>query len=154
MRHIIFGGDGFVGRHLAPKLLADGEEVVVARCLPVAPCGPRDVGRDVLLLPSGEDRDALAGGVDGEGRRRLVAGVGRSPREEGAGVAVGSRLRARGGQPPIAVLQQRPGGRRVGCGEERHDEHVRVPEDVAVVAAAREAAAAACTAARSGRSGD
>lgn len=30
MRHIIFGGDGFVGRHLAPKLLADGEEVVVA----------------------------------------------------------------------------------------------------------------------------
>ncbi|WP_274628481.1 NAD-dependent epimerase/dehydratase family protein [Arvimicrobium flavum] len=30
MRHIIFGGDGFVGRHLAPKLLADGQEVVVA----------------------------------------------------------------------------------------------------------------------------
>ncbi|MEZ5808243.1 MAG: NAD(P)-dependent oxidoreductase [Zhengella sp.] len=30
MRHIIIGGDGFVGRHLAPKLIADGEEVVVA----------------------------------------------------------------------------------------------------------------------------
>ena len=30
MRHIIFGGDGFVGRHLAPKLIADGHEVVVA----------------------------------------------------------------------------------------------------------------------------
>ena len=30
MRHVIFGGDGFVGRHLAAKLLADGEEVVVA----------------------------------------------------------------------------------------------------------------------------
>ncbi len=30
MRHVIFGGDGFVGRHLAPKLLADGQEVVVA----------------------------------------------------------------------------------------------------------------------------
>ena len=30
MRQIIFGGDGFVGRHLAPKLIADGEEVVVA----------------------------------------------------------------------------------------------------------------------------
>ena len=30
MRHVIFGGDGFVGRHLAPKLVADGEEVVVA----------------------------------------------------------------------------------------------------------------------------
>jgi len=30
MRHIIFGGDGFVGRHLAPKLLKDGEEVIVA----------------------------------------------------------------------------------------------------------------------------
>jgi dTDP-glucose 4,6-dehydratase len=30
MRHIIFGGDGFVGRHLAPKLIADGEEVFVA----------------------------------------------------------------------------------------------------------------------------
>jgi dTDP-glucose 4,6-dehydratase len=30
MRHIIFGGDGFVGRHLAPKLAAEGEEVVVA----------------------------------------------------------------------------------------------------------------------------
>ncbi|MCT8997011.1 NAD-dependent epimerase/dehydratase family protein [Chelativorans intermedius] len=30
MRHIIFGGDGFVGRHLAPKLLSDGQEVVVA----------------------------------------------------------------------------------------------------------------------------
>jgi dTDP-glucose 4,6-dehydratase len=30
MRHIIFGGDGFVGRHLAPKLLADGQDVIVA----------------------------------------------------------------------------------------------------------------------------
>ena len=30
MRHIIFGGDGFVGRHLAPLLLADGHDVVVA----------------------------------------------------------------------------------------------------------------------------
>ena len=30
MKHILFGGDGFVGRHLAQKLLADGEEVVVA----------------------------------------------------------------------------------------------------------------------------
>lgn len=30
MRHIIFGGDGFVGRHLTPKLIADGEEVIVA----------------------------------------------------------------------------------------------------------------------------
>lgn len=30
MRHVIFGGDGFVGRHLAPKLVAEGEEVIVA----------------------------------------------------------------------------------------------------------------------------
>ncbi|ENQ99485.1 hypothetical protein H721_02918 [Brucella ovis IntaBari-2006-46-332] len=30
MRHIIFGGDGFVGRYLAPQLLADGHEVIVA----------------------------------------------------------------------------------------------------------------------------
>jgi len=30
MKHIIFGGDGFVGRYLAPRLLADGHEVVVA----------------------------------------------------------------------------------------------------------------------------
>jgi dTDP-glucose 4,6-dehydratase len=30
MRHVIFGGDGFVGRHLAPKLVKDGHEVVVA----------------------------------------------------------------------------------------------------------------------------
>ena len=30
MRHIIFGGDGFVGRHLAPRLANDGHEVVVA----------------------------------------------------------------------------------------------------------------------------
>ncbi|MGB6119024.1 MAG: NAD(P)-dependent oxidoreductase [Mesorhizobium sp.] len=30
MRHIIFGGDGFVGRHLAPKLVAEGQEVIVA----------------------------------------------------------------------------------------------------------------------------
>ena len=29
-RHIIFGGDGFVGRHLAPKLVEDGHDVVVA----------------------------------------------------------------------------------------------------------------------------
>ncbi len=33
MRHVIFGGDGFVGRHLAPKLLADGHEVIVADIL-------------------------------------------------------------------------------------------------------------------------
>jgi Nucleoside-diphosphate-sugar epimerases len=30
MKHVIYGGDGFVGRHLAQKLLADGEEVVIA----------------------------------------------------------------------------------------------------------------------------
>ena len=30
MRHVIIGGDGFVGRHLAPRLVADGEEVIVA----------------------------------------------------------------------------------------------------------------------------
>ncbi|MEX0346789.1 MAG: NAD-dependent epimerase/dehydratase family protein [Rhizobiaceae bacterium] len=30
MRHVIFGGDGFVGRHLAPKLMEDGHEVIVA----------------------------------------------------------------------------------------------------------------------------
>jgi len=30
MRHVIFGGDGFVGRHLAAKLVTDGDEVVVA----------------------------------------------------------------------------------------------------------------------------
>jgi len=30
MKHVIFGGDGFVGRHLARTLLADGEEVVIA----------------------------------------------------------------------------------------------------------------------------
>lgn len=30
MRHIIIGGDGFVGRYLAPLLLADGHEVIVA----------------------------------------------------------------------------------------------------------------------------
>jgi dTDP-glucose 4,6-dehydratase len=30
MRHVIFGGDGFVGRHLAAKLAAEGEEVIVA----------------------------------------------------------------------------------------------------------------------------
>lgn len=29
MKHIIFGGDGFVGSHLAPKLVDDGQEVVV-----------------------------------------------------------------------------------------------------------------------------
>lgn len=30
MKHVIFGGDGFVGRHLARKLLGDGEQVVIA----------------------------------------------------------------------------------------------------------------------------
>lgn len=30
MKHILVGGDGFVGRHLAPMLLADGHEVIVA----------------------------------------------------------------------------------------------------------------------------
>ncbi len=30
MRHLIIGGDGFVGRHLAPKLADDGFEVIVA----------------------------------------------------------------------------------------------------------------------------
>lgn len=29
MKHVIFGGDGFVGRHLASKLVADGEDVLV-----------------------------------------------------------------------------------------------------------------------------
>lgn len=30
MKHIIFGGDGFVGRHLAERLVKDGEDVVIA----------------------------------------------------------------------------------------------------------------------------
>ncbi|MEO1066171.1 MAG: NAD(P)-dependent oxidoreductase, partial [Pseudomonadota bacterium] len=30
MKHIIFGGDGFVGRYLAQKLIDDGEVVIVA----------------------------------------------------------------------------------------------------------------------------
>lgn len=30
MKHVLFGGDGFVGRHLAAALVAEGEEVVVA----------------------------------------------------------------------------------------------------------------------------
>ncbi len=30
MKHIIFGGDGFVGRHLAERLVREGEDVVVA----------------------------------------------------------------------------------------------------------------------------
>ncbi|MBB3998186.1 NAD-dependent epimerase/dehydratase family protein [Aureimonas pseudogalii] len=30
MKHVIFGGDGFVGRHLAQKLVTEGEEVLVA----------------------------------------------------------------------------------------------------------------------------
>lgn len=30
MKHVIFGGDGFVGRHLAKQLIADGEQVVIA----------------------------------------------------------------------------------------------------------------------------
>lgn len=30
MKHIIFGGDGFVGRHLSERLVNDGEEVIVA----------------------------------------------------------------------------------------------------------------------------
>lgn len=30
MKHVIVGGDGFVGRHLVPLLLEDGQEVVVA----------------------------------------------------------------------------------------------------------------------------
>ena len=29
MKHIIFGGDGFVGRYIARDLLARGEEVLV-----------------------------------------------------------------------------------------------------------------------------
>ena len=29
MKHVIFGGDGFVGRHLAQRLVSDGEDVVV-----------------------------------------------------------------------------------------------------------------------------
>ena len=29
MKHVILGGDGFVGRHLAEELLTRGEEVVI-----------------------------------------------------------------------------------------------------------------------------
>jgi dTDP-glucose 4,6-dehydratase len=42
MRHVIFGGDGFVGRHLAPLLAADGHDVLVADIVksPLAHYGP------------------------------------------------------------------------------------------------------------------
>jgi dTDP-glucose 4,6-dehydratase len=42
MKHVIFGGDGFVGRYLARDLVARGEQVVVADVskgeLPPASC--------------------------------------------------------------------------------------------------------------------
>ncbi len=30
MKHVIFGGDGFVGRHLAERLLNEGQQVLIA----------------------------------------------------------------------------------------------------------------------------
>lgn len=46
MKHIIVGGDGFVGRHLARDLLARGEEVVVADIFR----SPLDIYREARMI--------------------------------------------------------------------------------------------------------
>ncbi len=42
MKHVIYGGDGFVGHHLAKKLLADGEDVVIADIVDINRTSYRD----------------------------------------------------------------------------------------------------------------
>ncbi|KQT86141.1 NAD(P)-dependent oxidoreductase [Aurantimonas sp. Leaf443] len=57
MKHILFGGDGFVGRHLAQRLVQDGEQVVVAD---IAKSDLPHYGRAEFLQTDVTDRDAVA----------------------------------------------------------------------------------------------
>jgi hypothetical protein len=91
MKHVIYGGDGFVGRHLAARLVRDGETVVVcdivksdlphyAQCtfVPLDVTDRRDFDKVTIqparhgLQPGGQD--ALADPGARQAPRLLLAG--------------------------------------------------------------------------------
>ena len=105
----------------------------------VARHGPGDVGRDVLLLLAGQHVHQASVLVRQAARRHVLPAPGRLPREARAGEPGPGGGGAGGIEAARPVPHQGAGRRRVRRGEERQDEDVRVPEDVAVVAGAAEA---------------
>jgi hypothetical protein len=125
---------GPVASRLDDELTAwAGCERVVTRPVQVARCGPCDVGDDVLFELPGADPDEPARTVARGGRRDVDALGGRLPRKAGTPPAEPARLLDCGRQAAHPVLEHRASGSWMCGREEREDEDVAVPEDVAPV---------------------
>ena len=93
----------------------------------------------MLLLLAGQDSHELPACVGKCRGRDVVTAVGRLPREARALEPPPGSGAPRSRETRDAVADERTGRRRVGCGEKRQDEDVRVPEDVPAVPGAAEA---------------
>jgi hypothetical protein len=119
MRWAITGGAGFLGLHLARRLLADGHEV---RTLDLAPLDDAELERSVEEL-RGDVRDPSRGRAPGRGRRRARP---RGRRATDPGLArvdpLGERRWHRGGDGGCAR------GRGAPCGADLVDRGLRRAE--------------------------
>ena len=117
-------------------------EVLVAGGLIVFPGAVGDVGGDVLLDEAGPDLGGQAGDDVGRAPDRghlAVVDPGGLPGELGALVVVGGGLFVGAGQAEPAVLLQAAGDGGVAVDEVGQDEHLGVPEGVALVPLAGQA---------------
>ncbi len=109
------------------------QELLVQGGVPVGPDPVSHVRGDVLFPRAGEDGDDLAGGGEGGRRGHLLPASRRFPGVLRPLVAVAGRVGPGAVQGVVTVHDH--GARRGGMGEdeEGEDEHLRVPEDVALV---------------------
>src|SRR5207249_3732230 len=92
-----------------------------------------NVGGDMMLLDTGQDRQPVATRPADEGWGGFLAGVARLPGIECAAIAHRVGLVARALTRMVAIHQQRAGRRWLGEEVERPYEGFVVPEDVAAV---------------------
>ena len=116
------------------------EEVVVAGGAPILPDRVCDVGADVVFHLAGQDLDRLPGGAQHRFRCGFLTGIGRLPGIERASVPEQFSLRTGGGQHVVPVHQQRARRFRPDGGVVWQEIGLGIPEDVAEIGIAGQAA--------------
>src|SRR6185312_11910636 len=113
------------------------EKLLIPGRLPVPPQPMGYTRRDVNLLDSCMDRYLLAARLQPDDpRRHVLAGHGRFPGIAGAPAAHGPSALPRAVEGVMSIEQQLPGDVRIRVHKEGQHEHLDVPEDMPLVAAA------------------